>query len=83
MLSGIRLANSRGHILQIGDIRLRIGGERRPCERMNGAVPGLRVTMQAYGGGGAFAEVLDDGPIEVGDRVRWTDPPPDPPSSQV
>lgn len=71
MLSGIRLADTRGRVLQVGDCRLRIAGETMPCEQMDAALPGLRAAMQLHWGGGAFAEVLDDGSIAVGDRVRW------------
>ena len=71
LLSGIDLAETRGRVLAIGACRLRIAGETRPCERMDEAVPGLRRAMDPAWGGGAFAEVLDDGTIAVGDLVRW------------
>ncbi len=71
MLRGIDLVESRGRILAIGGCRLRIAGETRPCERMEEAVTGLRRAMEPAWGGGAFAEVLDDGTISVGDPVRW------------
>jgi MOSC domain-containing protein YiiM len=71
MVSGIELPESRGRILSIGAVRLRIAGETRPCERMDGAVPGLRRAMEPAWGGGAFAEVLQDGTISVGDPVHF------------
>jgi MOSC domain-containing protein YiiM len=71
MVSGCSLLGTRDRVLRIGDCRFRIAGETRPCERMDEALDGLRVAMQADWGGGAFAEVLDDGVIRVGAEVRW------------
>lgn len=71
LVSGCSLRETRNRILRVGDCRLRIDGETRPCERMDEALEGLRVAMQADWGGGAFAEVLDDGVIRVGAEVRW------------
>ena len=73
MLRGIRLSGTRGRVLRIGAVRVRVRGETRPCERMDEAVSGLRAAMRQDWGGGAFAEVLDDGEIRVGDAVRWED----------
>lgn len=71
LLSGIDLVGSRGKILRIGNVRVRILGETRPCERMEEAVQGLRAALSVPWGGGAFAEVLDDGVINVGDAAVW------------
>lgn len=71
MVSGLSLWESRNHILQIGACRLRILGETRPCEQMDEAWHGLREIMKKDWGGGAFAEVLDNGEIAVGDSVSW------------
>src|SRR5262249_27271781 len=71
LLSGIRLVRSRKRILGIGVCRIRILGETKPCERMEEACPDLQKAMYPDWAGGAFAEVLDDGDIVVGDPVRW------------
>jgi MOSC domain-containing protein YiiM len=71
LLSGIKLAHTRGQVLAIGDTRLAIGGEVTPCERMDEAIPGLRAAMRPDWRGGVFAQVITGGVINVGDRVEW------------
>jgi len=71
MVSGIDFTDSRGRILEIGDVRILIHGETRPCELMDEAHDGLRSAMASPWRGGAFGEVLDDGAVSVGDPVSW------------
>ena len=75
MVSGIPLADSRGRVLQIGNCRIRIRGETKPCEQMEAAHPGLQAAMRPGWRGGAFGEVLDDGEVSVGDEARWVEAP--------
>ena len=71
LVSGLKLAHTRGQTLVIGGARLAVGGEVTPCERMDEAIPGLRAVMRPDWRGGVFAQVVAGGVINVGDPVEW------------
>jgi MOSC domain-containing protein YiiM len=71
MVSGTALAGTRGRVLRIGECRIRILGETKPCEMVEATHPGLRTAMYPEWRGGAFGEVLDSGEIAVGDSISW------------
>jgi MOSC domain-containing protein YiiM len=71
LVSGVDLERSRGRVLRLGGVRIRIRGETRPCEQMDVALPGLRAAMDTEWRGGAFGEVLDDGIVAIGDEAEW------------
>jgi MOSC domain-containing protein YiiM len=73
MVSGIDLRESRGRVLAVGGVRLRLVGETRPCERMDEAHPGLRSALSPEWRGGAYGEVLNDGAIAVGCDVSFVE----------
>lgn len=74
MVSSVRLKESRGRVLRLGDVRIRIWGETRPCERMDAQVPGLTAALDPDWNGGVFGLVLDDGEVGVGDEA-WLEEP--------
>ncbi len=71
LLRGVALLQSAGRILELGPARIRVLGETRPCEVMEAALPGLEAALRPDWRGGAYGEVVEGGPIRVGDRVRW------------
>jgi MOSC domain-containing protein YiiM len=71
MVSGVRLEGSRGRVLRVGELRLRVWGETRPCERMDEALPGLRRALEPGWRGGVSGVVLNDAAVQLGDSVGW------------
>jgi MOSC domain-containing protein YiiM len=75
MVSGIRLENTRGHVLSLGDVKIQLFGETRPCERMDAQVQGLTAALDPHWSGGAYGVVMNDGQIRVGDEASIENPP--------
>ena len=73
MVRGIDLENARGKLLRLGACLIRVGGEVRPCERMDEAEEGLRNALRPHWRGGAFGEIVEGGAIAVGDAVAFVD----------
>ncbi|MCB1022860.1 MAG: MOSC domain-containing protein [Acidobacteria bacterium] len=71
MVSGIKLKETRGKILNIGECRIEILGESAPCASMDKKLPGLKDALKPDWNGGAFGSVLDGGKINIGDKVYW------------
>lgn len=71
LVHGVDLTDSRGRVLRIGDARVRIFGETRPCRQMDEACPGLQAALDPPWGGGAFGEVIAGSEIRVGTPVAW------------
>jgi MOSC domain-containing protein YiiM len=71
LVSGTSLAHTHGRVLCIGGCRIKIGGETRPCGRMDEAHAGLQAALTPDWRAGAFGVVVNGGPIAVGDLVRW------------
>ena len=71
MVRGLDLAHTRGRVLRVGACRIEIGGETRPCHRMDEAAPGLRQALDPDWRAGIYGVVLDDAEIAVGEPVVW------------
>lgn len=71
LVEGVDLDHSRGRILCVGEARIRIFGETRPCRQMDEACPGLQAALDPAWAGGAFGEVVRGGAIAVGGPVTW------------
>ena len=71
LVSNMELQETRGRFIRLGPCLIRVLGETRPCEQMDKSFWGLQAALDKNWGGGAFAEVLTDGIITVGDRVIW------------
>ncbi len=71
LVSGIRLEDTRDRTLAVGDLRIHIHGETRPCGQMDAACEGLMDALDPHWGGGAHGSVVNDATIAVGDEVRW------------
>lgn len=73
LVSGISLKDSRLRTLKIGNTRIHIYGETKPCEQMEAALPGLKHTLDSDWRGGVYGVILDDGEIGLGDPVTFID----------
>jgi MOSC domain-containing protein YiiM len=71
LLSGLDLEKTRGRILRLGPVRLRIWTECTPCYQMDQAHSGLKLALRPHWRAGACAEVLEGGEIRVGDEAAW------------
>ncbi len=73
MVRGISLSESLGQTIRLGDCRVLIKGQTRPCERMDEAHEGLRAELSTPWRAGAWGQILDSGTIATGDTVAWVE----------
>jgi MOSC domain-containing protein YiiM len=71
LVRDLPLVGTRGRVLRLGESRIRIVGETKPCERMEALCPGLEAALWPEWRGGAYGEVLRGGRVTVGDTVGW------------
>lgn len=69
LVSGVDLEETRGRTLAVGECRILLHGETKPCERMDIGARPLRTALAPEWRAGAFGEVVRGGAIRVGDPV--------------
>lgn len=72
LVDGLDLGLLVGHTLRIGDVRLLVHGETRPCGLMDQLHPGLRQALTPAFRGGVHAEVVSGGLVEAGSSILAT-----------
>lgn len=70
MMSGVRLRQNAGRELWIGECRIELRGETKPCSRMDEAFEGLQEALRPAWRGGAYGVVQRGGWIQRGDAVE-------------
>ena len=71
MVEGVELAETVGRVLAVGECRILVHGETKPCGRMDEEAEGLQEALRPEWRGGVYGEVLAGGSVEVGDPVEW------------
>jgi MOSC domain-containing protein YiiM len=72
MIRGVPLEGCRGSVLAVGDVRILVRGETRPCNLMDEQCMGLRTALDPGWGGGVHGSVLRGGALRVGDPVSMS-----------
>lgn len=75
MLEGVDLKESSGRVLRLGECRIRLHGETKPCYRMDEAHQGLQDALEQNWRGGAYGSVLEGGVVRLGDQARLLEAP--------
>ncbi len=71
MVRGLNLENTRKRVLLLGECRVQIFTETKPCERMDEVLPGFIAALYKNWGGGASGQVISGGTVRVGAVARW------------
>jgi MOSC domain-containing protein YiiM len=77
LVEGIRLPRARGAVLRIGPVKLEVTYPTQPCRRMDEAFPGLLKALHPDWRGGVTCQVLEGGPVKIGDDVEVLFAPPE------
>ena len=69
LVEGIDLARTIGKTISIGEVRIYVHGETKPCQLMDDQHQGLREALKPNHRGGVFGQIKTGGTIRVGDAV--------------
>ena len=73
LVEGIDLENSAGKTIQIGNFRVQVTKELKPCERMDEQFIGLTEALVPNWRGGVACKLLSEGLVNEGDRVAFVE----------
>lgn len=59
-----------GATLQLGELKIRVNAETKPCGLMDKIYPGLREALVPDCRGGVYGEIIEGGTLKVGDTLR-------------
>ena len=74
LVDEIDLENTKGMILLVGDLKIEITGETKPCVQMEKLHEGLREALKSHWRGGVTGKVLNSCCVNLGDQVKVIDP---------
>lgn len=74
LVEGIRLEQSTGSVIHVGDVTLEVTGETDPCSRMDEIETGLRAALTPEWRGGVCCRVLVGGTLSKGAPIRMESP---------
>lgn len=74
VVSGIRLPETIGKRLRLGEVEIEVLGEVAPCERMDEAHMGLREALRPGLRGGVHGRVIREGVLRAGDAASVIEP---------
>lgn len=69
LINGIKLENTTGKHLTIGDVKLEITGELTPCNRMDEQFQGLTKALDLNWRGGVTCKVISEGKFKINDVI--------------
>lgn len=70
VVEGVDLGAAIGKQLTVGEVRIEVVGETKPCQLMDDVAEGLHDALRPECRGGVYGRILEGGPLEPGMPVR-------------